>query len=227
MAKNPYNICTVDLNSNCNDCSLQNKLHCKIDKNKLIVSFLEIFSTIIISLVGILITCFAIGFWWPFIIYFIFVILFFTIIEIRVTCSHCPFYAEKSYRLRCIANYYSPKIWKFHPEPIAPWEKIVTILGFGFLGLFPLLIELYGILFVIRNESIYGPLTALVFIGILIANLLAIMTFFTMFLLLFCPECINFSCFFNKVPKSLVDEYLKKNPAIKEAWKKSGYKPNK
>ena len=227
MTKNPYNICTVDLNSNCNDCSLQNKLHCKRDKNKLKVSLLVILSLIIISLFGIMITCFIIEFWWPLIIYFIFIILFFTVIEIRVTCSHCPFYAEKSHRLQCLANYFSPKIWKFHPEPIALWEKVVTIVGFVFLGLFPLLIELYGIFFVIRNESLYGSLTELALIGILIANLLAIITFFTIFLLLFCPQCINFSCFFNKVPKSLVDEYLKKNPAIKDAWKKSEYKPGK
>jgi hypothetical protein len=40
----------------------------------------------------------------------------------------------------------------------------------------------------------------------------------------FCSKCVNFSCPLNHVPKSMVDEYLERNPVMKEAWEKSGYK---
>ncbi|MFX0095154.1 MAG: hypothetical protein ACFFBD_25695, partial [Candidatus Hodarchaeota archaeon] len=39
-----------------------------------------------------------------------------------------------------------------------------------------------------------------------------------------CPKCVNFSCPLNKVPKEIVDAYLKRNPVMKEAWEASGYK---
>ena len=54
--------------------------------------------------------------------------------------------------------------------------------------------------------------------GILLATILSFLTFYSLFLLTFCSKCINFSCAFNKVPKELVDEYLKRNPVIKNAW---------
>ena len=41
-----------------------------------------------------------------------------------------------------------------------------------------------------------------------------------------CARCINFSCVFNHVPKEVVDDFLKKNPIMKEAWEKTGYKLN-
>lgn len=34
---------------------------------------------------------------------------------------------------------------------------------------------------------------------------------------------INFSCPLNTVEKRIVDEYLRRNPATREAWEKSGY----
>lgn len=33
----------------------------------------------------------------------------------------------------------------------------------------------------------------------------------------------NFSCAMNKVPKEIIDTFLKKNPEMKEAWIKSGW----
>jgi hypothetical protein len=144
------------------------------------------------------------------------------VIEIRLTCSHCPFYAEKTLRLHCLANILAPKLWKFHPEPMNIYEKIGSISGFTFLGLYPLLIEIYGILYMMRNN--YEMTILYLFIGVIIATIISILIFFTLFLILYCPHCLNFSCPFNKVSKNLVDEYLKINPVLREAWEKSGYK---
>ena len=37
-------------------------------------------------------------------------------------------------------------------------------------------------------------------------------------------KCVNFSCLFNRVPKEVVDEYLKKNEVMRKAWEEAGYK---
>ena len=39
-----------------------------------------------------------------------------------------------------------------------------------------------------------------------------------------CLKCVNFSCLFNRVPKEVVDEYLKKNEVMRKAWEEAGYK---
>lgn len=38
-----------------------------------------------------------------------------------------------------------------------------------------------------------------------------------------CSKCINFSCLLNRVPKEVVDEYLKRNPIMRKAWKENGW----
>ena len=38
-----------------------------------------------------------------------------------------------------------------------------------------------------------------------------------------CKKCANFSCAMNKVPKEIIDTFLKKNPEMKEAWIKAGW----
>ncbi|MFX1363208.1 MAG: hypothetical protein ACFE7A_07125 [Promethearchaeota archaeon] len=35
-----------------------------------------------------------------------------------------------------------------------------------------------------------------------------------------CSRCINFSCLLNRVRKETVNEYLKRNPVIREAWER-------
>ena len=38
-----------------------------------------------------------------------------------------------------------------------------------------------------------------------------------------CKRCANFSCSMNKVPKELIDTFLKKNPKMKNAWVACGW----
>jgi hypothetical protein len=35
---------------------------------------------------------------------------------------------------------------------------------------------------------------------------------------------VNFSCPFNRVPKDVVDSFLKENPKMRKAWEKKGYR---
>jgi hypothetical protein len=180
-------------------------------------------SFLIISLIGLFYVGITTGIWWMLTTYIIYTILFLIIFEPLFTCSHCPYYAEKRSRINCPGNIIIPKIWNYNPKPINKYEKIFTIIGFIILGAYPLFSELFGIWFFysngfnIHNKSFFG------LIFIFISTFLICIVLFTYFLLIYCPRCINFSCYFNKVPKSIVDEYLKKNPVIRKSWEKNGY----
>jgi hypothetical protein len=66
------------------------------------------------------------------------IIGYFGFIEIRVMCSHCPHYAESDSSLKCWANYGSPKIWKYRPEPMSFIEKAIFLGGFAIIWGYPL-----------------------------------------------------------------------------------------
>ena len=220
MNKNPYNICTFNSNSNCNECKNQNKLDCKPDKNQQKISMLVVFSSLIFGSIGLILTGLITENWWIFIFYIIFSLLFFVVIENKITCSHCPYYAEKTLHLNCPGNNIFPKIWKYNPEPINHYEKAVSALGFVLISLIPLISQIYSIWFFLSNNPDATWISIIALIGVLLATILSFSMFFFMFLFTLCPRCINFSCQFNRVPKELVDEYLKKNPLIKKAWEK-------
>ena len=220
MNKNPFNICTLNSNSNCDKCKNKDKLDCKLDKNQQKVSMLVIFSTLIIGTFGLIITGLITNIWYILIFYIIFLFLFFFVIENRITCSHCPYYAEKSMHLNCPGNNIFPKIWKYHPEPMNRYEKIGSTLGFLIIGVIPLISQLYSIWFFLSNNPDAGWIIIFSLFGVLLATILTFLIFYSLFLLTFCKRCINFSCQFNKVPQVLVDEYLKRNPVIKKAWEK-------
>jgi len=226
MNRNPYKLCTLNPKSNCHNCKNKDKIDCRFNIKHTIVSMLVVGSFLIVSVMGLFYIGRVTGLWWILLVFIIYIGLFFILIAPRITCSHCPYYAEKRLRFHCTGNMLTPKIWKYHPEPINKYEKAVTVIGFAFLGAFPIFSELYGIWFFYANGfNILDP-AVLGLIIIFIATILTCILFFAVFLLLYCPRCINFSCFFNKVPKSIVDEYLKKNPVIRKAWEKSGYDLN-
>lgn len=39
----------------------------------------------------------------------------------------------------------------------------------------------------------------------------------------YCRRCVNSSCPMNAVSKRRVDAYLRRNPAMREAWERAGY----
>ena len=38
-----------------------------------------------------------------------------------------------------------------------------------------------------------------------------------------CTRCVNFSCPLNGVPKHIVDDYLHRNPIMRQTWEAKGY----
>jgi len=229
--KNPYKICTWNKDSDCKNCSINEKLHCKWD-SRILTRFATLYLPFGISgFIGMIVTGMLTSIWWFLIGYVIFITLFFTLIEIRILCRHCPFYAEKGRTIHCLANEGLPKVWKYSPEPVSGSEKVLLLICFGFFGGFPIGTEIYGIWYLYVNSDHLGLVNFtslyetnfILMIGITGATIFTIICFFSVITLFFCPYCINFSCPLNKVAKEIVDEYLRKNPVMREAWEKNGY----
>ena len=224
--KNPYNICTWDDQADCANCANQEKLACKRDP-KIATAFAVIsVPTMVVTIIGMIIIGFLAGAWWILIAFILWLVVIFGFIEIRALCTHCPYYAEESKALHCLGNNGAPKPWRYRPGPMNNIEKFIflapTILVVFIL--FPVGTFGYGIWFLVTHYAVYGLISLLGFIGVFLACLLSVGTFLYILKVFFCSKCVNFSCPFNTVHKAVVDEYLKKNPVMKEAWEKSGYK---
>ncbi len=216
--------CTIDEKSDCPNCIIYEKLNCKFEKKYLAGFLTYIIPFFFTSLFGMIYAGILTGIWFFLIIYICFLVLFFSIIEIRILCRHCPYYAREGKTIHCHANEGLPRIWQYSPKPLTRLEKISFIICLLFFGSFPIFTEIYGIWIIFIDYTIYGVFTLLGLIGITIATLIAILAWFSGLRLFFCPNCVNFSCPLNRVPKSVVDAYLEINPHIKEAWVKSSYK---
>jgi len=104
-------------------------------------------------------------------------------------------------------------------------EKTSLMVCFAFFGLYPILTEALGAWSLYADYGSYLSAPLLGLIGITIANVAVAISFFYLLNHLYCPRCVNFSCPFNKVPGGMVEEYLGKNPAMKDAWCKRGPAP--
>jgi len=199
--RNPYDVCTWRPLPACGGCPLAEKLKCRFDQLDLL-RFLFLFCLFAIpAAIGV----FRSGYGWSLLGWILFGLFFFEVWEIRILCSHCPYYAERSRTLRCIANYGSLKLWRYHPEPMSRSERFQLIAGFTILFGFPFPFMVLG--------GTYG--WAAVALG-------GLLLFIVTLLRLNCSRCVNFSCPLNRVPQDLVDAYLDRNPVIKEAWHRSG-----
>jgi hypothetical protein len=216
--------CTWDEKADCASCKINGKLACKWDK-KILGCFHGIaWPPLITSVFGMVVVGFLTGAWWPLIAFGVYFFLMFAILEIRFLCSHCPYYAEDSKVLHCLANHGSLKIWRYHPEPLNGFEKfIMRFLIATIFFVFPLSVLGYGIWFLSVNYAAYGLIALLGMIGITIANLASSGSFMSTLKMFFCSGCVNFSCPLNTVPKPVVDEYLKKNEVMRKAWEESGW----
>lgn len=222
MKKDTIELCTFDPDSSCETCINNGAISCKTDDTKVVVSHLLELSFILMSLFGILLSGIILDNWWLFAFYLVYIPLFFIVIQARITCSHCPYYAENRRFLHCSENHFTPKLWRYHPEPIARWEQISTILGFTLLGSYPILIEIMALNILLQTTPSITSLLSL--IGVILGTLFTLATFYLTFFFLYCPHCLNFSCFFNKVPEKHVQEYLRRNPVIRNAWENKNKK---
>ncbi|MCK5140732.1 MAG: hypothetical protein KAQ70_00925 [Candidatus Heimdallarchaeota archaeon] len=215
--------CIVDEKSNCIECELNGKLICVVNRqfaNRFLVGNItyRILSLTIFVFSGLLIKH-----WWMLISYAIILPLTFLVIEPRLLCSHCPFYEKEGKCLKCWALRGMPKLWKYRPGPATRTEKTIMLIFGTFIDVFPLVGSIWGIIFFalnVDNNLVAG-------IGLIVTTVLflIIATYFGKVLLgNACKKCANFSCSMNKVPEEIVKKFLEKNPKMKKAWIKAGWK---
>jgi len=201
--KNPHDVCIWKDTKECADCSIKGNLICHF-RRKYLFCFLGFFLVFVITaFIGVI----QAGFGWFLIGWLGFWLFFFEFWEIRILCSHCPYYAEEGKSLHCIANYSSLKLWKYHPEPMNLSEKIQLMIGFIILIGYPLIFLILG------DQFIF-----------LIVSIIEIIFFFSFLIIKRCGNCVNFSCPFNRVKQEVVDAFLEKNPIMKKAWQKARHK---
>ncbi len=227
-SSNPYNICTWNKQADCAGCSIKGKLHCKWDRRLLTGFYAISLPPLIIAITGMVSIGILTGVWWPLIAYAVYIPLMLGFIETRFLCSHCPYYAEDSTVLHCLANHGDPKIWRYHPTPMNVIEKffMIFLVIFVIFFLAPLAAEAYGIWFITAHLMAYDPIPLIGLIGITSASLTAGVYFLLMLRTFYCSKCVNFSCPLNTVPKPVIDAYFRNNKVIGEAWGKSGYSAN-
>ncbi|MFW9995881.1 MAG: hypothetical protein ACFFD4_27830 [Candidatus Odinarchaeota archaeon] len=215
--------CTWDKESDCENCGIKGCLNCKWDKKLLQAFYMIALPYFAFAFVGLIFTGFITGNWLFLIAYTAFYFFFFIIYEIRILCSHCPYYAEEGRTLHCLANHGSPKIWSYHPGPMNLFEKVTFILGLVILCAGPLVPEAYTILYAFErapNDLLVLALSVIITLATLVFSLYFLVSLRRNT----CPKCVNFSCPLNTAPKSVVDAYLENNPVMRKAWEASGYK---
>ena len=201
--KNPYNICTWKAESECADCPAGESINCRHNWGDLLRFYLYFFPFATLAIIGVIRVGSGLWLWG----WFAYAMVFFFVWESRILCSHCPYYAEDSLILHCLANHGVIKLWKYHPEPMSRSERWQFAIGAGILVLFPYPLMIIG------GEWLFTALTAA---AMVIGGALIYRTI--------CSRCVNFSCPANHVPKEIVDAYLIRNPIMHKAWKKAGYK---
>ena len=227
--KNPYNICTWDEQADCASCSIRGELHCKWDRRVLNGFYAASLPPLVIAVMGMVVVGILTGAWWMLIAYIIYIPVMLGIFETRFLCSHCPYYAEDSVTLHCLANHGNPKLWRYHPGPMNGPEKFM-MLFFVIIVIFflaPLAVEAYGIFFIAVNYTEYGSIVLTGLVGITVASLISGLSFMLVLRTFYCSTCVNFSCPVNTVPKTVIDEYLNKNDVMRKAWEESGWQTGK
>lgn len=206
QSRNPYNLCIFNPVFECSGCPLKEKLDCHFSWRKLIRFASAFFFIIVAGSAGLIYYGFMREFYGFLVLLGVFSIIFFEFWEIRILCSHCPFYSEEGKTLHCCANFGSLKVWKYHPGPMSKSEKVQLIIGF--LMLVAILLVPPAILVLHAYYLFAAP------------TVLGLAIFGYVLRRYHCSTCINFSCPLNTMPKNIIDEFLKRNPVMKKAWAK-------
>lgn len=174
---------------------------------------------------GVIVGSIFTGGWWRLGVLIGYFSVFF-IVETRILCSHCPYYSREGLMLHCLANHGFIRFYKYHPEPMNTFERVLLIIGFILFGTLPLLAQVPSIVTVAGgtpfNKSVFITLVTLIGVSVL-----GVIFSFTFLFTRICTKCVNFSCPFNKVPKEIIDSYLDKNPIMKKAWINHGHNQSK
>lgn len=212
---NTFDLCTWDDGADCDACGLRAKLHCRWDAGVLARFLVPASAFSLVAAFGVGLASYATRAWAMLAAYLAFFVVFFLFVEIRVLCSHCPYYGRDGFTLRCLANHGAPKFWRFRPQAMTRLERAVLILGFAFFGGFPLVAQAYGIWYLAAHGSGAGPATVPAAAGAAAATLVALLAFAAVLTSYFCPRCVNFSCPLNRVPGAVREKYRARNPVLR------------
>ena len=119
--------CVVRSDAQCDDCELEHHILCKFTKKETMTFVIGNTFYRLIAIGIFFFTAMITGYWWSMWAYGGLVALTFIIIEPRLLCSHCPFYAMEGKVLKCGGLWGMPKFWKYRPEPISTSEKRVML----------------------------------------------------------------------------------------------------
>ena len=199
---NPYNICTWKSENDCGNCNDKEDLNCRFSGAKLFQFYLLCLPFAIPAIMGVIQSgySFYLSGW------VIMGVVFFGFLEIYLLCSHCPFYALKEPGIVCIANFGCPNFFRYQPGPISKSKKILLVFGFIIMGGYPFVFMILG------RQYLYFFIT-----------LFGLILFWGVMLKFRCTRCVNFSCVFNRVPKNIVNSYLRKNHTMAKAWEDAGW----
>lgn len=203
--KDPFTVCTWQDVSECADCTIGDALNCRFNWSDLLYFLAGFLPPAIAIIAGMM----RGGFGWQAVAlvgWVGFMLFFFFVWEARILCSHCPYWAEDTRVLHCLANYGVVKIWRYHPEPMSASEKVQFLVGAAIIVLYPLPFLIIGGQYVLVLIALAGAVS---FAFSLKKHV--------------CTRCVNFSCPANGVPKEVVDAYLRRNPVMRRAWEESGY----
>ncbi len=215
-------LCTNDTASDCSGCSNSGYINCKRDTSVLLGFFAAVIPPGLIAIFGLVLTGNISGMWWPLISYGVYYAIMVAVIEPIFLCSHCPFYAAPGRTLHCHANEGSLKLRKSQPGPMNKLEKTLMVFFGASIFIWPGIFIGYT-LWAFPQSIQYSFIGMFGISGIAGAFLISSVACIYIVGKFLCSKCVNFSCPFNLVPKKYVDQYLKKNPVMMEAWKKTGY----
>jgi hypothetical protein len=191
--KKPLATCMAET---CDNCPVHETLHCHFQARDLAHFLLTASPSFLVGGAGI----FHTGLWYL-VPWFVIVLGYFGLLEIRVMCSHCPHYAEPGSSLQCWANYGSPKLWKYRPGPMTGMEKGLFVGGLVAVWGYPLvflLVEMQWFLLAVYVLTSTG--------------------FFATLKTYLCSQCMNFACPLNSVQDETRRAFFKRNSGIAQAW---------
>ena len=120
--------------------------------------------------------------------------------------------------IKCMAPNPCPKTWRYRPEPMKFYEKLIIVSFVAFILSFPLIVHAHTVAFMAQNRELFSPLELVGAGGLGLAIILACIQFCYILTQRFCERCVNLSCPFNRVSKALAEEYLRKNQKMGGAW---------
>ena len=215
---NPHGVCTWGGETRCEGCGLRGMLNCRWDW-RLLLGFVALILPFGASSFAVfLVAGCLMGSWLPPAVYFVLLAIFLTVVETRILCSHCPFYARAGRMIRCHANHGLPKPWRYRPGPMNSAERVILISCFLFFLAFPAVTGAWGVGLLYGRASEQGQEGLLGLVCITAVNLASAVSFIILLSVFYCACCVNFSCPFNRVPEALRREYLALNPVLEEAW---------